>query len=298
MNDLFTGRPGHSGSLYFGLVAEGILVESVRANPGAGKDVIVYLSYDRLADHAITEVLIDRHVDQTDPARAFGTGGGLEFVCGHKSRAHRSLIASLSTRLPEVSGRELINVAPNLESNADAKAAFFQSIVWRNAEAVSEETTHTFRRLISEQSACDEAFNSLLCVATVPNHLFNAEFLDAFLRDFPMPDRDAFWSTYLHTSYGSNGPIERLIKWAAVDRPASEMDEEIVDLAAQTLAWVLSTPNRPRRDKATKALVALLTSWPATLARVVNRFSSVDDPYVVERVVGGHPKAPVEKVSV
>ena len=51
-----------------------------------------------------------------------------------------------------------------------------------------------------------------------------------------------------------------------------------------TLAWTLAASNRPVRDRATKALVNLLTGRLAATARLVDGFADVDDPYVVERV--------------
>jgi hypothetical protein len=47
---------------------------------------------------------------------------------------------------------------------------------------------------------------------------------------------------------------------------------------------MLTTPNRFLRDRATKALVSLLTGRLAAAARLVERFADVDDPYVAERV--------------
>ena len=47
---------------------------------------------------------------------------------------------------------------------------------------------------------------------------------------------------------------------------------------------MFTTPNRFLRDRATKALVALLTGRLALAERLVDRFADVDDPYVAERV--------------
>ena len=47
---------------------------------------------------------------------------------------------------------------------------------------------------------------------------------------------------------------------------------------------MLTTSNRFLRDRATKALVSLLTGRLECAGRLVTRFSDVDDPYVTERV--------------
>ena len=55
-------------------------------------------------------------------------------------------------------------------------------------------------------------------------------------------------------------------------------------LAAITLAWMLTTSNRFVRDRATKALVSLLTSRLESATRLVERFADVNDIYVTERI--------------
>ena len=63
-----------------------------------------------------------------------------------------------------------------------------------------------------------------------------------------------------------------------------QLDDGLTNLCAMTLAWMLAASNRPVRDRATKALVNLLTGRLAATARLVDGFADVDDSYVVERV--------------
>ena len=99
-----------------------------------------------------------------------------------------------------------------------------------------------------------------------------------------MPDRDAWWNIYLHETWESEGPVDRLVDWASVVSTEDTIGDDVVDLAAISLAWTLATSNRFLRDRATKALVALLTGRLESAARLVERFADVDDPYVTERV--------------
>ena len=100
-----------------------------------------------------------------------------------------------------------------------------------------------------------------------------------------MPDRDAWWSVYLHEAWqNGGGPVHRLVDWASRVSPGDDIQVDVIDLAATSLAWTFSTSNRFLRDKATKALVALLTGRVAATVRMLRRFDDVDDPYVRERV--------------
>ena len=90
-----------------------------------------------------------------------------------------------------------------------------------------------------------------------------------------MPDRDSWWSTYLHRAWETQGPVDRLIDWASNLSPDDDVENEVPDLAATALAWMFTTPNRFLRDKATKALVALLTGRLETAGRLVDRFADI-----------------------
>lgn len=124
----------------------------------------------------------------------------------------------------------------------------------------------------------------LLTVATLPRHPFNADFLDKGLRRNSMLARDAWWSTYLHRAWKGQSSVDRLVDWASGISPEIALDDRVVLLCATTLAWMLTASNRFLRDRATKALVCLLTGRIKAVERLVDRFFDVDDPYVRERV--------------
>ena len=129
-----------------------------------------------------------------------------------------------------------------------------------------------------------DTLDVLLTVATLPGHPLNAMFLDRRLRKDMMPDRDAWWSIFLHQAWDNRGAVDRLVDWASSLTPNTPMDDETVDLCAISLSWMLTTSNRFLRDRATKALVSLLTGRLAAVVRLVERFADVDDSYVAERV--------------
>ena len=59
----------------------------------------------------------------------------------------------------------------------------------------------------------------------------------------------------------------------------------MVKLACIPLCWLLSSPNRFMRDWVTKALVQLLRGHLDVMRALFERFWTVDDPYVVQRMV-------------
>ena len=123
----------------------------------------------------------------------------------------------------------------------------------------------------------------VLTVAPHPVHPLNAEYLHERLMIFSLGDRDMAWSKATYFAFGDGGPLDRLIRWAA-RMPDPETPAEVVALAAIPIAWTFTSPNRRMRDYATKALVSLFASRLELLVDLLQRFHSVNDPYVAERL--------------
>lgn len=270
-------------SLYRGLVVEGILVEEVIWDQGAVQTEVVFIAYDRLADHVITKTLLDAYLDIAAPTSSF-TIGGLAFLTDQSHRVTPGLLEAMCIQVPERTGQELFILAPQTVNHWLARDAFHQSLVWRALTAFTNDTHEVLSKSIQNSYDLDSALDVLLTVATLPGHPFNADFLDKRLRRDCMPDRDAWWSTYLHRAWGQKGAVHRLVDWASAMTPDVALDEDLVNLCAIALSWMLTTANRFLRDRATKALVSLLTGRLDAVVRLIERFADVDDPYVSERI--------------
>ena len=273
-----------SNSLYRGLVTEGVLVEDKAWWTDNPSQDVVLIAYDRFADHIIADHLLKTHVDSADPVAAFTETGGLAFLSEKQGYAPSGLIEALSIQVPELTGQELVRLAPKLLDDLRIGEAFLESIVWRSSDAFSEDTIAVLNELIEAGKMLSNPLDTLLTVSTVPGHCFNAELLDRRLRQDTMAERDAWWSTYLHWAWGNEGPVDRIIDWSSNVAPDDQIEPDVVDLTATTLAWMLTAPNRFVRDRATKALVSLLTSRLESTTRLVERFADVNDIYVSERL--------------
>ena len=283
-NGVLPGRT-YSKSLYSSLVAEGILMEDlIRRSDGLSEEV-VFITYDRFADHIIADHLLNTHLDAEDPYAAFSNDGGLAFLREEQKYKSYGLIEALSIQTPERIGIELVRLAPELMNQPMIGKAFLQSIVWRKLDAFSEDTFAVWDKVVqSKMIRLFDPLDTLLSVSSVPDHPFNADFLDQRLRQDSMPDRDSWWSTYLHRTWGNKASVDRLVDWASNLTDTDDVEEEVIDLAATTLAWMFATPNRFLRDRATKALVALLTGRLESALRLLDRFADIDDPYISERI--------------
>ena len=283
VNELLPARE-FSRSLYGGLVDEGILVENFDWRTADSAAEVVFISYDRFADQVVADYLLSTHLNHIAPEASFAEGGSLAFLCGDRRYELGDLTEAMCIQVPERTGKEFMRFVPGLLEDWNAVRAFLQSIVWRQVDAFTDDTRAFFYELRNGQDHRIEAIDTLLTVSTIPDHPLNADFLDELLRKQSMPDRDAWWSTYLHHAWNTDGPVDRLVDWASNLSADNALETSVVDLAATTLAWMLTTSNRFLRDRATKALVSLLTDRLECTTHLVARFSDVDDPYVTERV--------------
>lgn len=283
VDKLLPGR-SHSQSLYHSLVAEGVLTEEApRWSRKEEQEEVVYISYERLADHLLTNILLDQHLDVANPAASFEAGTPLATLYDPKLRFHEGTIEALFIQVPERTGQELSELAPEVMTDWNGRA-FRQSIIWRKATAFSATTRQALRDFDKLDGETQQTLEAILTVASLPEHPFNAEFLDRRLREDTMPERDAWWSTTLHYMWDTQSAVDRLVDWAWGVTAATSLDAQAVDLCALTLAWLFTSSNRFLRDRATKGLVNLLTGRLEAASRLVARLADVNDPYVTERV--------------
>ena len=283
VNGLLPGRT-FSTSLYHGLINEGVLVEDIIRWDSETPEKVVFISYQLLEDNIVADFLLRTYMDKANPKAAFAPDGGLAYLCDVKEYPPSGLIEALSIQVPERTGCELLRITPELWDNPGIGRAFLGSIVWRSLDAFSQDTLNVLDELIDGGKILDDPLDSILSVATIPGHYLNATWLDKWLREMSMAERDSRWSIYLHYTWGTKGPVDRLLDWVSRLSANDQIEDSVVDLAATTLAWMLTSSNRTLRDKATKRLVTLLTGRLESTTRLVARFSDVNDPYVTERL--------------
>jgi hypothetical protein len=282
-DELLPGRD-FERSLYRGLVVEGVLIEQATWRDEQEFREVVQIAYDRLADHLIAKHLLDKHLDVTNPEAAFEAGAPLSWFSDRDRFIAPGLIEAMCVQVVERTGKELLTLAPSLADRRMFVGAFRNSLVWREVSAFSDATLETFAKLIVSDVDEHQSLEVLLTLATLPEHPLNARFLDRQLRKSSMPERDTWWSIYLYRAWERGGAVHRIIDWAWSVKSSDLLEDETVDLSAITLAWMFTTSNRFVRDRATKALVNLLTGRLEAAVRLVEHFADVDDPYVAERI--------------
>lgn len=271
-------------SLFFQLESEGVLaVELVRE--GDATVEMVRFTFERLSDHRIAQRLLDTHVGTGQPGPAFVVGGPLApYVIGGNAHRFAGIAEAFAVQLPERYGVELIETVQDKGARWDLVHGFRQSLLWRRQAVFTERTLELVEEW-EDAIGGDAVLDTLLAIATEPDNRFNADHLDRWLRPLTMPDRDEQWSIRV-TRLVEQGesPVETLIQWVLANG-LEEIHPPRARLSAITLAWLTSLSHRWVRDMATKALATLLVDRRDLAAALIAGFASVDDTYVVDRVL-------------
>lgn len=270
-------------SLFSAFLSEGVLTQDVEWQQGGAHREIIRFTFERLSDHLRAKRVISQ-IDHADIKGSFGRAPLAAYFDPFESWQFAGVIEALAVQLPEEFGFELFDVLPKEAIDDQSLCDAFEcSLAWRNPKAFTSQTAGWVSELCKARGR--SAYGLMLLVSTEPENLFNANWLHEDLWSRPMPQRDAAWSVFLaQDDLGEGGSVVSLIDWAwQVD--ANEVDEQRLWLSAVTLTWFLSTSNRAVRDRATKALVNLLSCNLNHAVALVDLFADIDDLYITERLL-------------
>jgi hypothetical protein len=299
LDKLLTSDGTVERSLLAQLESEGVVaIEPVMGEDGKLSETVRF-TFERYSDHRIATLLIDRHLDSSNPSASFATGMPLaEIVTGNEAYERAGIVEALAIQLPERCGHELPDlIAPGKYGDAwMVNGAFLGSLLWRNQRHFTQRTLELLEAA-SEYSGENEVLRTLIAIATEPDNQFNARFLDNRLRNMSMPERDSDWSVRLiDEGDRDDGPLETLIVWT-LQNGFHSIEEQRAELAAIALSWLFTTSHRAVRDRATKALSTLLAPRLGLAARLIHQFASVNDPYVVDRVLAAAYGAALQAID-
>lgn len=287
------GDAQDTASVLGALQNEGILNLELIYQSGAGPAQGFRILFQALADYMI---LRRRMGASADPK----TDG--DFCAWLANDCSWGILESAAVVLPEVIGVELPDLlgvdARTLEWPEDADRNTYITYNRQKEAVTSVVTTMPHRRpdAITERSVellndarrfvrDEDLFQVIFLMSPQPDNRLNGDTLHRHLDQFSMPVRDSHFgfATY-HALSDESSPAATLARWASKG-PYPDYDDDVVELACIPLIWLLSSPNRFMRDWVTKALVQLLRGHLGVATRLLTRFWSINDPYVVQRVL-------------
>ena len=267
-------------SLYRALLAESILAETPAEEDVLGTSNVVRFTYERIWDYFLS---LDLLLERKAPSPALLARLADPGWCAQNS----GVVGLLTLRLAEEGHGELYDlVSPGQCPPYDLLEAFLDSLPWRTHKSVTKRTRELFLEAV-ESGAVSHEFDSLLRFAPNPAHPWNAHHLHERLAKFPLADRDREWTLWINEELirlHADSPLHTLLNWAERGRLKLIPDDHIY-LLATAIAWCLSTTVVELRVRVANALTRLLVGRLEVATRIVERFLSVDDPYVQEYVL-------------
>lgn len=131
----------------------------------------------------------------------------------------------------------------------------------------------------------NSAFSVLMINAAKETNPINAVFLVEHLLKYTLSDRDFYWTIYINEEFNHDfSRIKNTIDMILSD--SWSCPETKRHLLALELTCFFTSSNRTLRDKASRALVKILTSHLEISLTVLSSFSKINDSYVLQRLLG------------
>ncbi len=190
----------------------------------------------------------------------------MAFLLPQKLNKHLFEIVLLTDIMKHAQEAALFEISPNLLT----KIAI--SWLYERFEKTNTGVKHTI-------------FTRLFNTAHIPQHPFNAHFLNTLLKKLPMPDRDVIWSEWLrHNSSRLSSHVEYFEALCKNGNISAE-DEKPINILALFYVWFLTSTNRVLRDKTTRALYWFGRNNAKKLFELAVQSLTIDDHYVPERML-------------
>jgi hypothetical protein len=269
-------------SLLDALIAQGLVEEDVLPDGSPYGADIVAITFERIGHHLIVSDAL-AGVTDADGVRA-ELAGRLGRLIGLGGTIDVGILEATSVVVAERLGLELTEFETEI-GNVDAlAAAVIDGTGWRSASSLNDETGDIIVDALAREATFDAGLTMLFRLAARPGHPLNADFLHGFLNGLNMGARDQFLPGWLYKTHGTSGAVDRLIRWAR-EKPLDQVGEDTTRLWVTALLWTTSATDRRVREPATIAAARLLTRHPGQAAGLLERFSVVNDEWVVERAL-------------
>ncbi|AII11476.1 ATP-binding protein [Rhodococcus opacus] len=269
-------------SLLDALIAQGLVEEDVIPDGSPYGTDIVAITFERIGHHLIVSDAL-RAVTEVRDVRAQFTGR-LGQLIGLGSTIDLGILEATSVVLADRLEIELTELRDEIGDDDALATAVIAGIGWRSTASITEKTADIVVGALRREATFEAALTMLFRLAARPKHPLNADFLHDFLSRFSMGARDRFLATWLHCTHGTNGAVDRLIRWAR-EKPLNEVGGDTTRLWTTALLWTTSATDRRVREPATVAAARLLARHPSQATKLLQQFAAIDDEWVVERAL-------------
>lgn len=248
----------------------------------------LYFAFDQMNDYYCAKAIIERY-QTTEEVRRYLSEKVLEIENGELGNSwNLDLFVNSCALYAEKYGEECIDIIELLETSDDRWQVFSRYIAsfqWRDGRYISEEN---FVELLKKYPCAPEDLWPMLIGNSVKlSHPFNADFLHQFLLKYKLNKRDHLWTVYINKlTRHDTDRIVQLIEMYDRGEKLEVKNEKQLELLLTLFGWILSSSNRWLRDYTSKAMIEILKEHFQLCQVILEKFKTVDDPYIIQRLYG------------
>ncbi len=262
------------------LVAKGLLTKGLEYDNATGKYVEGFqFPYQKFSDHLIARELIKTITgDKRQIKKIINDTLGYLFKNPlNNSSIIEALLIEFPVRFPDY-GELLDYIDKHLVE--EYEESFIDGLVWREPSSFNDSTIKWINKFI-KLGYKGKIFDSLVILASKPDHKFNHAAFDFNLSRMKMNVRDFLWSDFLWRLEPKDA-ICRLIKYINI---YEYIPEKYSESYLCILKWTLTSNNRRLRDEATMAIYKIGKLYPSLLFSQAIISLKINDHYVSERML-------------
>ena len=180
---------------------------------------------------------------------------------------------------------DIIDVLTDDEDKHYVFARYIDSFQWRNEEYIPGNRLKSY---LNKYSILPEELWEMFIGNSVKiNHPLNADYLHTFLLSYQLNRRDYLWTTYINIiPNDEENRLVQLVKMYNNGDKLKNMSEKQIELLLTLFGWLLTSSNRWMRDYTSKAMIEILKEHFNLCQILLEKFSDVNDPYVIQRLYG------------
>lgn len=257
-----------------------------------------YLGYNLLGDYLSARMIIETHTDKSE-LREYIKNDILDINDGKISNPNNhDLFIAICSLFAEKYNEECIDVAEGLNEHYYVSLLYHSYINSYNLRKANTINYKYFIDFVDKHHIEPKiVFSVLIQNSTKINHPLNAEFLHSILINKSLNERDWMWTTFINDIDASHRVIQ-LINYFNEGNTLSGLSTDNTFLLLILFTWLLTSSNRYTRDIASKAIIELLKSNFQLCLPLLQKFESVNDPYVFQRLYGVVFGACIKRTSV
>lgn len=277
LDQVLPSRGRRADSLLTAFIEAGILTSEADGY-GSNTEHYVRFTFERFGDFICADAIVDRGLT---PSEVVKKGSMLQSLLSGETTLSAGVYNAILLILADQKGLEVSDLDADALGNRRWQSAFRSSLRRRGPDAMSDRTVALAITCLSDQELMEIATSRIGLGAK----WLGVAWLDQHLRDATLVERDLTWSRYL-LSDGSSLQVSvlDLVTWIETN-DLDGMRAAVLNDLALLLAWCFTTPHREVRDRATKALVKVLSPDLSRGSALLETFSDMSDLYVLERIL-------------